>query len=176
MIENLIFVILFLKIFFRAFNFIPYVLVNIIRVFFISECVAENLKANKNQPKRSLILQYSFAQKTSLILRIWTLLKLKKTCSQNTAKKLSQFTNCPANMFLFGVSKIIFTTPFPDDQELLSWSTLKANVSIFLFISIAFCFKDVARFYLVVWRKGKGGGGVGENWIISLRRLAVWVS
>ena len=82
MIQNLIFVILFLKIFFRAFNFIPHVLVNIIRVFFILEFVAENLKTNKNQPKRSLILQYSLAQKTSL-----TPLRLKIICSQNTAKK-----------------------------------------------------------------------------------------
>ena len=32
--------------------------------FFIPEFAAENLKPNKNQPKRSLILQYSFAQKT----------------------------------------------------------------------------------------------------------------
>ena len=30
--------------------------------FFIPEFVAENLKVNKNQRKRSLILQYSFAQ------------------------------------------------------------------------------------------------------------------
>ena len=97
MIQNFIFVILFMKIFFRDYNFSPHVPVDIIRVFFIP--------ANKNQPKRSLILQYSFAQKTSLILRISTLLKLKITCSQNTAKKLSQFTNFPANMFLFGVRK-----------------------------------------------------------------------
>ena len=38
--------------------------VEIIRVFFIPEFVAVNLKANKNQRKRSLILQYSFVQKT----------------------------------------------------------------------------------------------------------------
>ena len=50
----------------------------------------------------------------------------------NTAKKLSQFTNFPANMFLFGVRK----KAFPDSQELLSWSTLKANVCIFLYISL----------------------------------------
>ena len=98
MIQNLIFVILFLKILF------PQVPMDIIN-FFIPVFAAENLKANKNQRKRSLILQYSFAQKTSLILRISTLLKLKITCSQNTAKKLSQFTNFPANMFLFGVRK-----------------------------------------------------------------------
>ena len=149
MIQNLIFVILFLKIIF------PQVPVDIIS-FVIPEFVAENLKANKNQRKRSLILQYSFAQKTSLILRISTLLKLKITCSQNTAKKLSQFTNFPANMFLFGVSKNIRTTPFPDVQELLSRRTLKANVCIFLYISLRnFFFKDVVRLYLVVW-------GVGE--------------
>ena len=132
MIQNLIFVILFLKIFFRAYNLSPHVPVDIIRVFFIPEFVAENLKANKNQRKRSLILQYSFAQKTSLILRISTLLKLKIICSQNTAKKLSQFTNFPTEMFLFDVRKNIFTAPFPDAQELLSWGTLKAGVCIFL--------------------------------------------
>ena len=103
---------------------------------FIPEFIAENIKANKNQPKRSLILQYNFVQKASLFLRISTLLKMKITCSQNTAKKLSQITNFPTNMFLFGVRKIICTAPFPDAQELLSWSTLKANVSIFLYISL----------------------------------------
>ena len=87
--------------------------------FFIPEFVAENLKANKNQRKRSLILQYSFAQKTSLILRISTLLKLK-IFSQNTAKRISQFTNFPTNMFLFRARKNICTAPFPDAQELLS--------------------------------------------------------
>ena len=140
MIQNLIFVIIFLKIFFRAYN-VP---VDIIRVFFIQEFVAENLKANKNQPKRSLILKYSFAQKTSLILRISTLLKLKITCSQNTAKTPSQFTNFPASMFLFGVRKSISTAPFPDAQELLYWITLKANVCISLCI------------YLVIWGVGRG--------------------
>ena len=92
---------------------------DIIRVFFIPKFVAENLKANKDQPKTSLILKYSFAQKTSLILLISTLLKLKITCSQNTAKTPSQFTNFPASMFLFGVRKRICTGPFPDAQELL---------------------------------------------------------
>ena len=36
--------------------------------FFTPEFVAENLKVKKNQRERSLILQYSFTQKTSLIL------------------------------------------------------------------------------------------------------------
>ena len=88
MIQSLIFVISFLK------NTISGVQLYSTRSsghhqsFFIPEFVAENLKANKNQRKRSLILQYSFAQKISLILRISILLKLKIICSQNTAKKL----------------------------------------------------------------------------------------
>ena len=57
---------------------------------------------------------HGFAQKTTLILRISTLLKLTIKCSQNTAKNLSQFTNFSANMFLFGVTKNICTVPSPD--------------------------------------------------------------
>ena len=48
---------------FRAYNFSSHVPVDIIRVVFIPEFVAENLKANKNQRKRSFISQYSFALK-----------------------------------------------------------------------------------------------------------------
>ena len=119
MIQNLIFAILFLKISFWAYSISPHVPVDIIRVLFIPEFVAENLKANKNQPKRSLILKYSFAQKTSLIFQSSTLLKLKITCSQNTAKKPSELTKFPASMFLFGVRECICTAPFRDAQELL---------------------------------------------------------
>ena len=99
MIQSLIPVILFLKILFRAYSFSPHVPVDIIRIFFGPEFIAENLKANKNQRKRSLILQYSSAQKTSLILGISTLLQ---TC------------------FCLVSEKNICTAPFLDTQELLS--------------------------------------------------------
>ena len=62
MIQNLVFVILFVKILFRTYNFILHVPVDIIRVFIIPKFVAENLEANKNQQKSLLI------QKASLIL------------------------------------------------------------------------------------------------------------
>ena len=39
-------------------------------------------------------------------------------------------------MFLFGVRKNICAAPFIDAQELPSSSTLKANVCIFLYISL----------------------------------------
>ena len=89
---------------------------DIIRVFLISDFLAESLKASKTYRKRLLILQYSFAQKTSLILWTSSHLTLKIICPCNTAKSLSEFTkNFPANKFLFGVRKNIalhhFLTP-----------------------------------------------------------------
>ena len=61
---------------------------------------------------------------------------MKIICPQNPAKKLSQFTKFPVNMSLFSVRKNIYNAPFSDAQELLSSSTLKANVCIFLYISL----------------------------------------
>ena len=77
------------------------------RIYRISDFLAESLRANKNYLKRSHIIQYSFAQKTSLILRTSIHLTSKILCSRNTAKNLSAFTNFPANMFLFGARKNI---------------------------------------------------------------------
>ena len=94
MIQNLRFVILFLKIFFWAYNFfiIVYTCQWISSEFFlIPDFVAESIKANKNLRKRSIILQYSFAQKTSLILQTSTHLTLKIICTRNAAKNLLHF-------------------------------------------------------------------------------------
>ena len=67
--------------------------------FLISNFLTESLKVNKKYQK-SLILQYSFAQKTSLILRTSTQLTLKIMYSCNTAKDFSHFAIYPANIFL----------------------------------------------------------------------------
>ena len=139
MIQNLKFVFLFLKIFFWAYNFfiIVYTCQWISSEFFlIPDFVAESIKANKNLRKRSLILQYSFSQKISLILQTSTHLTLKIICTRNAAKNLPHFTNVSASMFLFGARRIICTAPFLDVQELHSWSILKANACIFLYISL----------------------------------------
>ena len=82
---------------------------------------------SRNSSRISHILQYIFAQKTSLSLQTSAYLTLKIICSHNTARNLSDFRNFPANMFLFGVRKNICTAPFLDAQELHSW-ILKANV------------------------------------------------
>ena len=120
----------FLKILFRAYNVFIFVQTfqwTSSEIFLlISEFLAESLKTKKkNYQKRSHILQYSFAKKISLILRTLTHLTLKMIFFRNTVKNLSDSTNVPANMF-------ICTTPFLDAQELCSWSTLKANLCIFL--------------------------------------------
>ena len=93
----------------QLFHIGPHIAVDIIRVFFL---ISDFLKANKNLRKKSLILQYIFPQKTSLILQISTHLTLKTICSHNTAKNFSHFTNFPANTFLFGPHKMFCNFSF----------------------------------------------------------------
>ena len=68
-------------------------------------------------------------------------------------------------MFLFGVRKNICVAPFLDAQELHSWSALKANVCIFLYIFLR---------NLLFHRRSKALSGKawdGGGWITSLRWL-----
>ena len=84
---------------------------------------------------------------------------------------LSDFAIFPANMFLFAVRKNICTAPFLEAQEPYSWSTLKANVCVFLLISVRnFCSKDVVRFYLMgmSW-----GGGRLNSFLKAASRLGL---
>ena len=110
----------------------------------ISDFLTEILKANKNYWKRSLILQYSFAQKTSLILRISFHLTLKTIYSRNTTKTLSVFTNIPENIFRFSVWNNICTAPFLDAQEPHSWKASRCT-------GLAKCFK-IFHFNWKFWK------------------------
>ena len=83
---------------------------------------------------------------------MWTSthLTLKIICCCNTAKNLSEFTKkFPANMFLFCVRKKHLHSTVFWSPKLHSWSTFKANVRLFTFISVR---KDIVRFYRV-WGK-----------------------
>ena len=101
---------------------------------------------------------------------------------QFSSKNLTQFTNINSldienNMlpqhnqkpfWLYKFSANMFTAPFLDAQELHSWSTLKVNACIVLYISLRkFLFQRRSK---VLSGKGWDGGG----WIISLRQLTVW--
>ena len=165
MVQNLIFAILFSKLLFRAqkvFYIRPHVPVDIIRVIFIPDFLAGSLKANKDQRKKSLILQYSFAQKTSLILRTSTHFTLKIICSRKNVKNLSHFTDFPANMF--GVCLMLQKT-FALHHSLMpkkcSLEALLKHISVYFCVSPEenVCFKEKVekvRFYLVIQ-------GVGET-------------
>ena len=167
MIQNLIFKIIFLKKIFghtiSSTHFSEYHQ----SFCFNFRFLAESLKASKNYRKRCFILQYSFVQKISLIIWTSTHLTLKIICCCNTAKNLSEFTKkFPANMFLFCVRKKHLHSTVFWRPKLYSWSTFKANVRLFPFISVR---KDIVRFYLI-------RGGFEGSWIISLRRLVFWAS
>ena len=97
---------------------------------------------------------FYFAQKALLILRTSTYLTMKTICSHNIAKNLSDFA---VNMFLFGLRKNICTAPHLDAQELHSWSILKANVCIFLYISLRkFLFQRGSKLFSgKVWDGGR---------------------
>ena len=94
--------------------------------FLISDFLAENLKANKNLQKRSHVLQYSFAQKLHYYTNINSL-----DIENNMPPQHNQ-----EPFWLYKFSANMFTAPFLDAQELHSWGTLKANVCIFLYISL----------------------------------------
>ena len=76
-----------------------------------------------------------------------------------------------ANMFLFGVRKNICTAPFLDPQELHSWSTLKANVFIFLYISLRnLLFQRRSKVLSGKGCDGEGRGGSG--WLNNFHKVA----
>ena len=76
---------------------------------------------------------------------------IKSIFPQNTAKKLTNFTNFPANMFLADFRKSICIVPFVEDKELHSLRTWKANVCKCLYFS-------ARKFLLPRGRKLLSGG------------------
>ena len=152
MTQNVIFGILFLKILFWAYNF--FIFAQTFQRTSSEFLFNFRFSSRKSQSQQK---QHSFARKTLLILRISTHLTLKIICSRNTAKNLSDFKDFPADMFLLGVRENICTAIFLDTQELHFWSTLKANVYIFLYISVRkFLFQRCSNIL-------SNGGGLGEG-------------
>ena len=132
----------------------PHVTVGIIRVFFIPEFVAENLKANKIQWKRSHSFYYSFAQKI--------------ISSQNISKNILSLQIFQQACFCLVPEKTFALHHFLTSRTtfLNHFESKCLYISVYLFKK--FLFQRRIKIVLVVWR-------VGEAEIISLRRLAVWV-
>ena len=133
--------------------------------FLISDFLAESLKANKNQRKISLILQYSFSQKTSFIW--WTStsssMAMKIICSHNIAETTFQQT-CFCLVSGKKIAEIVKYHILTRKNCDNSWNTLKANVCIFLYISVRKNFFQ--RSTKICWGSVcVGGGGGGEYWV-----------
>ena len=119
---------------------------------FMPEFVAENLKAHKNQRKRSLILQHSFAQKNLTNFTNVNSFEIEnKMLPKHRQKTFSVYK------FFFRICFCLFSEKTFAQYHFLMFenyffsSTLMANVSIFLFISLRkFLFPRRTRFYLVV--------------------------
>ena len=103
--------------------------------FLISDFLAESRKARQKLIKKITHFAMQFRSKN---LTHFTNLNSHDIenimLSQHSQKPY--FTSFLANIFLFGVRKNIYTAPFLNAQELHSWSTLKASICIFLYVSL----------------------------------------
>ena len=116
-------------------------------------------RKSQNQQKLAQKLTHFSIRFNSIISLTSTPLILKIICFQNRIKNLYHFTNFPANMFLFGVRKKNCNGPFLDIHEMHSSSTLKANICIFLYISL--------RKFLFQRRSKTLSGGIGGGWRLN---------
>ena len=125
----------------------PHVPVDIISLF-IPEFVAENLKANKNQQKRSLTLfTIQFRAKNLTYFRNLNSFEIENIILLKHSQK-----NFDKHVSVSCQKKHLHCT--------ISWhprfTFLKASIWIFVYTSLRnFCFKD-SRFYLVLWGVGEG--------------------
>ena len=161
MIQNLVFGSLFFENIISGMQLF-YICSNVpvnIRVLLISAFLAESLKASKNQRKRSLILRYSFSQKTSLVLGTSTHLSLKIICSHNTAKSLSDLKIFQQTCFCLVPEKIFELHHFLTPKNCIFLALLKANVCIFLYISVRYILFQRRKINFI--QRGGGGGGLG---------------
>ena len=89
-------------------------------------------------------------------------IKITHFTIQFQSKNLSFFTNLDSLDI-----KNNMLSQFLDAQERNFWSTLKANVCIFLYISVRIFFQRRSNIL-------SDGSGLGEGWIISWSGLIVW--
>ena len=98
----------------------------------------------------------------------------KSQSQQHLAKKITHFTRQfqSKNLSFFTNLDSLdiknnMLSQFLDAQERNFWSTLKASVCIFLYISVRIFFQRRSNIL-------SDGGGLGEGWIISWSRIIVW--
>ena len=118
-------------------------------------------RKSQGQQKLANKITYFRIQLFSKNLILWTStstsMPLKIICSHNIAKNLFHFTNFLANICRNGA------VPFLEAQELHSRSTFKANVFIFLYISVRnFLFQRSSKIL-----SGEGMRGIRWRWWLN---------
>ena len=91
----------------------------VIRFFFISDFLAESLKANKTS-KKITCLTIQFRSKNLTHFANFDSLDVENNMLPQYSQKTFWLKNFPAKIFLFGVRKNICTAPFLDAWELHS--------------------------------------------------------
>ena len=137
----------------------PHLSVDIIRVFFLFfNFLAES---QKKLAKKFIHFAIQFCSKNLTNFMKFKSLDIESNMLSQHNQKLYEFyftkihfTNFPVNVFLFGVRKHLYCIIFWP-QRTNSSSTLKANVCIYLYISV--------RKYLFQ-RRSKIFSGSGEGW------------
>ena len=157
-------VIVFLKIWFRAYtNFIyfPHDPMDIIGGFFFFDFRFSSRKSQSDQRlvKKTTHITIQFRSKNFTQFTNLNSLDIENNILMKHSQKLFSLDRFSSkHVSVWCQKKDICTALFLDAQELHSWSTLKGNICIFLYIS-------VRKFYLV-----------GEDSIVSLTRLTVWAA
>ena len=139
MIQNVIFGILFLKILFWAYNFFIFV-----EKFprtsseFLFNFRFSSRKSQSQQKLAKKITHFTIQFRSKNLTHFTNLnsLDIENNMLSQHSQKPFWLYKFSANMFLFGVRKNICTAFFIDAQEIHYWSILKANVCIFLYISL----------------------------------------
>ena len=137
MIQNLIFGILFLKILFQAYSSFVFICTfrwALSEFFLISNFLAESWVAKPKKLAKKIT--YFTTQLCSKNLTHFTKLNsLDIESNMLLQQSYKPFSLFQQPYFCLMSEKNICTAPFLDAQELHSWDTLNANVSIFLYIS-----------------------------------------
>ena len=124
-------------------------------------------KKAKNLAKKITHFTIQFCSMNIAHFKNFNLLDIENNMLPQNSQKPFWLYKFSVKMFLFGVRKNICTATFLDAQELHCWSTLKANVCIFLHISLRkFLFQICSKVL-------SGKEWDGRGWITSLRQLAV---
>ena len=103
------------------------------RFFYNFRISSRKSKSRQKLEKKSHILQYSFAKKTTLKLNSLDI--ENNMLPKHRLKPFWLYKFSSKNVSVW-CQKNICTTPFLNAQELHFWGTLKANVCIFLYISL----------------------------------------